>query len=75
MRTTDPMVILREKGRVTSSYNILNRSDTYGTIRTHTVVPLQKIKTIERDLKCQRILNMTKTPGKYDDIMNNPDSL
>ena len=75
IRTTDPMVILRENGRVNSSRNLLLTAATYNTIRTGTVLLIQEIKTVERDIKCRRMVSTTKTPGDYDGYRQKPDSL
>ena len=48
VRTTDPMVILREKGRCRESRNFIIRASTYETVRTQTVLPLHQIKTVQR---------------------------
>ena len=47
-RTTDPMVILREKGRHISSGNLLIRAAAYDIMRDQNFLPLHQIKTHER---------------------------
>ena len=44
--TTDPIVILREKGRCISSRKLLY--DAYDTVRAPTVLPLNQTKTVKR---------------------------
>ena len=60
--TTDPMVILRYKGRCKASSNLLIRADTYDTMRIRTVLPLHQIKTVEREMKRQRMVHMNNIP-------------
>ena len=74
IRTTDPMVIPREKVRDRLSRNLLIREAAYDTMMNHTVLPLCQIKTIERDTKRRRVLCTTKTSGEYDGFRLNPDS-
>ena len=63
VRKTDPLVILREKGRGRSSRNLLIRAAAYDTLGTQTVLPLHQIKTAEREMKRQRMVRITSTPG------------
>ena len=62
VRTTEPMIILREKGRCISSRNLLIREAAYVTVRNLTVLPLHKIKTVEREMKRQSMLCINNTP-------------
>ena len=48
VRKTDPMVILREKGRCILSRRILIRASEYDTVRSCIVLPIHQIKTVER---------------------------
>ena len=41
---TEPMVVLREKGNVRASRNLLLRESVYDIVRHMTVPPLQQIK-------------------------------
>ena len=41
IRTTEPMVFLRDKGRVRPPSNLLIRASAYDTVMNHTVLPLQ----------------------------------
>ena len=66
IRMTDPMVILREKGRIDSSCNLLIRTSAHNIIRTCTVLPLQEINTVERDMKRQSMVCINNTPCDYD---------
>ena len=50
-RTTDPMVILRERGRFRASRNLLIRAAAINTARARNVLPLHQIKTVEREMK------------------------
>ena len=71
--TTDPMNILKDKGRGISPGNLIIREAEYDTVRTRTVLPLNQIKTFERDMKRRRIVRITKTPGEHDGFRLNPD--
>ena len=42
IRTTDPMVILREKGRIGTPQKLTFRDSVYNTIITRTVIPFHK---------------------------------
>ena len=69
------MFILREKGRMIFPRNILLRSAAYNTVSTLTILSLHKINTIERYMKCWRVLRITKTPGEYEICKHNPEFL
>ena len=58
----DPMFILREKGRCRASRNLLIRSAAYDTARTQTVLPLHQIKTVEREMKRRRMVQIKNNP-------------
>ena len=47
-RKTEPIVILRDKGRYRASMNLLIRAAAYDTVRTQTVLPIHQINTFER---------------------------
>ena len=70
--TTDPLVILRENVIVTLLHKILLRVDVNETARTHTIMPKQEIKTIDRYLKCFIMVRTTNTPDEYDGCSQNP---
>ena len=61
IRTTDTMVILREKGRYIFSGNLLLRAAAYDTMRARTVIIIHQIKTAEREMKRRRIVHLTNT--------------
>ena len=56
------------------SHNLILGSDTYNTISTSTLLPIQKFKTSERDMKSQRMVHITKIPGDNDNWRWNLDS-
>ena len=51
VRTTDPMLILRDKGRCRASRNLLIRAAAYETVRSRTILPLHQIKTVKMQMK------------------------
>ena len=51
VRTTEPIVILREKGMCRASRNLLISAAEYDTMRYRTVLPLHQIKKVERETK------------------------
>ena len=73
IRTTDPMVILREKGWCISASNLLIRAAAYDTVRDRTVLPIHQIKTFERYIKMRRMVRLANTPGEDDGSRLNPD--
>ena len=74
IRTTDPMVILREKGGNGTPHNPILRDAVCDTVRTLTVLTLQKTKTVEREMKIQRMVCTPKIPGDNDTCRLNTDS-
>ena len=72
--TTYPMVILRKKGRCRLSSNLIIREAVYDTARELTVLPLHQIKTFKREMKRQRMVCLTNTPGEDDGIRLNLES-
>ena len=74
IRTTEPMEILMEKGKGISSRNLLIRSDAYIPVRNRTVLPLNQIKTVNRDMKILKMLRIINTPGGDYGCRLNPDS-
>ena len=71
--TTDPKVILRNKGRSRFSRNLLTRTSDHDTLRSLTVLILHQIKTVQRELKIQRIVCITNTTGEDYGCRMNPD--
>ena len=69
------MVILREKGRVQSSRSLLLKAAAYDIVSTHSDMPLQEIKTAEREIKRRSMVPLTNTPSDCDGCRKNPDSL
>ena len=59
-RTTDPMVILREKG--ISLRNLLIQVAAYDTVQQRTIFPIQEIRAAEMGMR-KRI--MVRTPKRY----------
>ena len=64
VRTTDPMFILREKGRCRASSNLFIRAPTYDTVSSRTALPLHQIKTVERKMTRRRMVSINNTPGE-----------
>ena len=60
------MLLLREKGVMCLSLDLLLREDVYDTFRTRTLLLLQKIKTADREIKGQRIVYITNAPVEND---------
>ena len=54
--TTDPMVVLGEKGINITPRNFLLRAAVYDAFRDCTVLPLQIIKTYEREMNIHRVV-------------------
>ena len=48
IRTTDPMVILRARGR--PSRNLLIRGAAYDTVHQRTILPIQEMKAAEMEM-------------------------
>ena len=61
VRTTDPMVILRENVRCISSRKLLIREAAYDTVSTQTVLLLHQIKTFEREMKIRMMVHIKKS--------------
>ena len=74
IRTTDPMVILREKGWCISSSNLLIRAAAYDTVRDRTVLPIHQIKTFERYIKMRRMVRLANISGESNVYRLNLDS-
>ena len=64
VRTTDPMFILREKGRCRASSNLFIRAPKYDTVRSRTALPLHQIKKVDREMTRQRMVTINNTPGE-----------
>ena len=60
-RTTDPMVILREKLRGRSPRNFLIGSVAYDTMRNRTVLTLHQIKKVGREMKRWKMIRITNS--------------
>ena len=72
IRTTDPMVVLREKGR--SSRNLLIRVTAYDTVQQRTPPPIQDIKAAEMEMRKRRMVWMPKRDGEEEGRIMNPES-
>ena len=68
-RTTDPMVILREKGRL--SRNLLIRYADYDTIQQRKIIPIQEIKASEMETRKRRTVRMTGRDGEEYELQEN----
>ena len=74
IRTTDPMVVLREKENVGESRNLLLRVAAYDTVRHRNVLPLQQIKEIEMEIWTRRMVIILRKYGEGELSRINPDS-
>ena len=74
VRTTDPMVILRDKGRCRASRNLLIGAAAYGTVRTQTFLPIHQINTVYREMKRQMMVRIKNTPVENYGCRLNPES-
>ena len=64
--TTEPMVILKYKGKRISSRKLSIRESAYDTMMYQTVLPLYQIKKVEREMNRRRMLRLTKNTGEDD---------
>ena len=74
IRTTDPMVVLREKGKVVASMNLLLRAAAYDTKRHRNVLTLQQTKEIDIKMRTQRMVRITKKDGEVEPSRMKPES-
>ena len=74
IRKNDPMVVLREKGNVGASRNLLLRAAAYEIVSHSTVLTLQQIKETEMEIKTRRMVRMPKKNGEGGPIRMSPDS-
>ena len=72
IRTTDPMVILREKG--ISSRNLLIRYADYDTIQQRKIIPIQEMKAAEMEMRKRRMVKIPNRGGQEEGLIMNPDS-
>ena len=72
IRTTDPMVILREKGR--SSRNLLIRAAAYDTVQQRTILPIQEMKAEKMEIRKRRMVRMPNREREEEGRRMNPDS-
>ena len=72
-RTTDTMVILREKGRCRASRNLLIWTAAYDTMRVCTVLHIHQIKTVKREVKRQRMVRINNATVDENGFRLNPD--
>ena len=70
----DKLVILRKKRRNGTLRNLIFGATVYDTVSTRTVLPLQKIKTAEREIKSHRMVRIPKVPGENDSYRLDPES-
>ena len=71
IRTTEPMVILREKGR--SSSNLLILAAAYDTFQQRKITPNQEKKTAETEIRKRRMVRMTNRYGEEEFRRMKPD--
>ena len=62
VRKTEPIIILRDKGRCIASMNLLVRESAYDTIRTQNVLPIYPIKTTKWEMNTWMMININTTP-------------
>ena len=65
--TTEPMVILREKGR--SSRNLLIRAAAYDTFQQRTILPIQEMKADAMEMRKRRMVRMPNRDGEEETLM------
>ena len=61
IRTTDPMVILRAKGR--SSRNLLIRAADYDTVQQRKIIPIQEMNAAEMEMRKRIMVRMPNRGG------------
>ena len=74
IKTTYPIVALREKVKVGESRNLLTRTEYYDTDRHMTVMTLQQIKENEMEIRTRRMVLIPNKDGEGDPIRMNPES-
>ena len=72
IKTTDPMVVLVEKG--VSSINLLVRVAAYDTVQHRKIIPTQDINAAEMKMRKRRMVRMSNRDGEEEGIRMNPDS-
>ena len=70
IRTTDQMVILREKRRL--SWKLLIRAAVYDTVQQRTIIPIQETKAAETKMRKRIIVRMPNRYEEEDDSIMNP---
>ena len=68
------MVILRQKGKIGSSINILLLSAVYDAVRNLNILRLHKINTYGGDINIHSMVCITKITCDNDSCIHNPDS-
>ena len=71
-RTTEPMVILREKG--IPSRNLLIRAADYDNVQQRKILPIQEMKAAETEMRKRRMGRMPNRDGEDEVRIMNPDS-
>ena len=64
IRTTDPMFVLIDKRKVRESSNLFLREAAYDTVSNRNVLPLQKIKETEMEIRIRRTVRIPKKDGE-----------
>ena len=72
IRTTDPMVILRERGN--QSRNLLIRGAAYDTVQQRTILPIQEIKADEMEMRKRRMVRIPNREREEEGRRMKPDS-
>ena len=72
IRTTDPMVILRERGRPLR--NLLIRGAAYDTVHQRTILPIQEDKADEMEIRKRRMVIIPNRDKEEEGRRMNPDS-
>ena len=63
IKKTYPMVVLRYKGKIGASTNLIMGAAYYKTARHSTVLPFQQIKKTDMEIRTRRMVRMTKKDG------------
>ena len=72
IRTTDPMFILRARGR--PSRNLIIRGAAYNTVQQRTILPIQEIKADGMETRKRRMVRIPNRDNKEEGRRMKPDS-
>ena len=74
IRTTDPLVVLRDKGKFAGSRNLLLRASAYENVRHRTVLKLRQIKVTKMENRTRKMVIISKKDGEGEPRRIKPDS-